>query len=95
MVLNAIDTLAKTDNVLFDHLICTCKRVVNDGILNIVMVSSEGVVPLVKKLTEKSRVVIHFLPDVTAKEAYEVLKQRKLASSVASKIIHITGPICT
>lgn len=54
MVLDTIDTLAKTDNVLFEHLVWICKRVVNDGVLNVVMVSSEGrVVPLVKNLSEK------------------------------------------
>ena len=93
LVLDAVDTLAKTNNMLFEHLVRTCKRVVNDGILNVVMVSSEGrVVPLVKRLSEKSRVVVHFLPDITPQEAYEVLTRRNVVPSVASKIVDITGP---
>ena len=66
---------------------------VNDGVLNVVMVSSEGrVVPLVKNLSKKSRIIVHFLPDITLKESYKVLTQREVAPSLVSMIIDITGP---
>ena len=41
LVIYAVDSLAKTNSLLFEHLVHT-ERVMNDGILNIVMVSSEG-----------------------------------------------------
>ena len=75
------------------HLIRLTKRAVNDGSLNIVLVSSEGrVVPTVKTLAEKSRLKILYVRDISEKEAFNMLKCSGFSENLSQQLLSVSGP---
>ena len=93
IIIDAVDIIAKTDPNLFQHLIRLTKRAVNDGSLNIVLVSSEGrVVPTVKTLAEKSRLKILYVRDISEIEAFNMLKCSGFSENLSQQLLSLSGP---
>ena len=69
------------------------KRVINEGTLNIVLVSSEGhVVPTIKCLAEKSRLKELHVADLSEEEALDMLKRGGLSDNVSRELLATSGP---
>ena len=91
IVIDAADTVAKGDSVMFDVLIRSCKRLANNKIINILLVSSEGhVVPAVRDMSEGTRKVVYHFPDISIKEATHLLMMHGEEKPLAEKIGRIS-----
>ena len=75
-----VDSIAKTDKVMFTTLIKSAKKMVNSGLVHIVLVSSEG--PMVDEQSECTRSArIFHIPDLSLQEAIELFMKQGLTES--------------
>lgn len=98
LFLDGVDLLAKYDKELCCRLITHAKVLANEGILRIVLVSSEGnIMPLLEVLSAMNRALMYEIGDVCDEKALEYLMNndvcedtgRKLVECIGGRIIHL------
>ena len=91
IVIDAADTVAKGDSVMFDVLIRGCKRLANNNVINILLISSEDhVVSSIRNMSEGTRKAVYHFPDISIKEATHLLMMHGEEKPLAEKIGQIS-----
>ena len=91
IVIDAADTVAKGDSVMFNVLIRGCKRLANNNVVNILLISSEDhVVHSITSKSEGTRKVVYHFPDISIEEATHLLMMHGEEKSLAEKVGRIS-----
>ena len=96
LFIDRIDLLAKTEEETFSHLLMQAKRLANDSVATIVLISSEGtVVPIIQAFSGSSRSTRMFeIGDVEGDLAEEHLIKMGLPDNLAKKLVGYFGGRC-
>ena len=96
LFIDGVDLLAKAEEETFSHLLMQAKRLANDGIATVVLVSSEGtVVPVIQEFSGSSRSTRLFeIGDVPDDLAEEHLVKMGLPNNRAKKLVGYLGGRC-
>jgi len=96
MFIDGADLLAKYNKELFIELLIQAKALANEGMLTIVLVSSEGsVIPIVQKLSGVSRCNKFFeITDVKDEDAVDYLIKRGFSEKLSNMFVQYTGGRC-
>ena len=88
-----MDILAKWNSDLFKQLVYVAKVLVNEDILTVIFVSSEGLIlPLVQKMSEVSRCLkIIDVGNISDETAINYLGNNGLQRELGEKIVQFTG----
>lgn len=93
LFMDGADLLSKTEKDTFIRLLIPAKALANEGILTIVLVSSEGsVVPVIQEVSAVSICTRFFeIVDVNDGVAIEYLKKRGLSQKLSEKYVKYVG----
>jgi len=92
LFIDGVDLLVKTNEDLFIHLLM---QVTNEGLVIIVLVSSEGaVVPIIQKFAGVSRCNKMFKVTDTDDVAIDYLMKMGFSSNLSKKLVQYTGGRC-
>lgn len=93
LFIDGSDLLAKHERKLFEHLVSHAKRIANDGVLCVVLVSSEGsILPLIQELSAASRCAKVFeVTDIDDERATDYLFKQGISKGISKEFIKYTG----
>ena len=93
LFIDGVDLLAKAEEETFSHLLMQAKRLANDSVATVVLISSEGtVVSVIQEFSESSRSTRMFeIGDVQDDLAEEHLVKMGLPNNLAKKLVGYLG----